>query len=404
MKRLWIFFLTGMVFCSCGKKMQPSTEEAYHPLILISLDGYRFDYTEKYAPPHLAQFSKEGVKAKSMIPSYPSKTFPNHWAVITGMYPGHNGLIHNVFYSPEYDAVYALGKAEERNNPRWYGGTPFWKLVEDQGKKAACFFWPGSDVPQHGTLPSYFFPYDESIPFEKRVEKILSWTQLSKEERPDFITLYFHEPDKSGHNFGPDSEEAAAAVAQVDAQLGALLDGLKQQQVEANIIVVSDHGMQKIEEGIDYRSMTDYSNFEVVNAGGSQVLLYPKEGADVELLEKELTQKADGRFKVIVKESAPERWHYTHTAVPEVWLDAQIPYLFVETGKSFSTGAHGFDPAEQNMHAIFYAKGPSFQNRLEIEVFENIHLYPLMAHLLNLECPETIDGEFEVLAPTLQQP
>ncbi len=403
MLRSFIFLLIAGGLFACKSTPNSTSGKDYHPLILISVDGYRFDYTEKFQAPNIQKFAEEGVKAEALIPCYPSKTFPNHWAVATGTYPGHNGLIHNAFFSKNYQATFKLGDAAERNNPRWYGGTPIWKLAEDQGKIAACYFWPGSEVEHAGHLPTYYYPYRESTPFNDRVDQVLKWAQLPEGERPDFITLYFHEPDHSGHHFGPDSKKTKQAMAEVDRALGRLFRLMNEKGIAPDYLLISDHGMVEVTHGIDYQELADFNGCQVLNAGGTQLMIYPAAETNIAGLIKALEANADGRYRVIQKKDAPEYWHYTHQDVPDFWLEANPHYMFVEAGRKPSAGTHGYDPAVQDTHAIFYANGPSFKRGMTIPAFENVNIYPLMARVLNLSIPQGIDGNLSVLQPILEE-
>ena len=237
----WIFLLllfsTNWLFAQEG--------EPY--LILISLDGYRYDYTQRFKPKNLTQFIEEGTAAEALIPSFPTKTFPNHYTIATGMLPENHGLVDNSFYEPEKDQVYSMGNRSIVEDGYWYAGTPIWVLAEQNGIKAASYFFVGSEAPVKGVRPSYYYPFDGSVPNLTRISKVFEWLQLPSEERPRLITLYFSDMDEVGHRYGPDNDEKLQdRLDRLDHELGALFEGLKSFDLDINIIIVSDHGMTNV--------------------------------------------------------------------------------------------------------------------------------------------------------------
>src|SRR5271154_5486438 len=228
-----------------------------HYVILVSLDGFRYDYAKKYDAKNLLALAGAGATApEGMIPAYPSLTFPNHYTLATGLYPEHHGIVANSFYDPERKQTYSLSNPATVTDGSWYGGTPLWVLAEQQGMRTACFFWPGSEAEIQGVRPSYYLKYDEKVPNHERVEQVLAWLRLPEERRPHFITLYFSEVDHQGHEHGPDSAEVRAAVAVVDKEIGALSEGLAKLQLPVDVIVVADHGMATVEG--DWITLSDY--------------------------------------------------------------------------------------------------------------------------------------------------
>ncbi|MGC1594375.1 MAG: ectonucleotide pyrophosphatase/phosphodiesterase, partial [Candidatus Acidiferrales bacterium] len=198
-------------------------QQAKHYVILVSLDGFRYGYARKYDAHNLQALGERGASAPDgMIPAYPSITFPNHYTIVTGLYPEHHGIVGNVFYDPTRKQVYSYRDPQAESDGTWYGGTPLWVLAEEQGMRAACFFWPGSEADIQGVRPSYYMKYDAKYPNEKRVEQVLAWLRLPAAQQPHFITLYFSDVDSAGHAHGPDSEEVAGAVHEVDKEVGRL--------------------------------------------------------------------------------------------------------------------------------------------------------------------------------------
>src|SRR5277367_5816337 len=315
------FFLSAFLLCSVfslAQTPQPApvitvdngpnalVQEPKHYVVLVSLDGFRYDYAKKYGATHLLALAKQGASAPDgMIPSYPSLTFPNHYTLVTGLYPEHHGIVANSFYDEQRKERYSYTDAKTNSDGTWYGGTPLWVLAEQQGMRSACFFWPGSEAAIQGVRPSYYLHFDNKFPDEKRIEQVLAWLRLPPEERPHFITLYYYEPDHSGHQFGPDSPEVRDAVHHVDDLIGKLKAGLDSLHLPIDLIVVSDHGMEKVQgTWIDLDKYADLTNFQT---DGS--LLYAPSEADAQKAYNQL-KKADGRFMVYRLAHVPADLHF----------------------------------------------------------------------------------------------
>ena len=379
-------------------------------VILISLDGYRYDYTERFQPPNLSRFVEEGVQAEGMIASFPSKTFPNHYTIATGMYPENHGLVDNTFYDPQRDQEYRINKREAVEDGTWYGGTPLWVNAEQQGMVAASYFFVGSEADVQGVRPSYYYRYDGSTPNDKRVDQVLTWLAMPAEKRPHLITLYFSDMDDAGHRYGPNNnEKLSEKLMALDASLGKLFDGVQATGLPVNIIVVSDHGMVEVmpERLLPIEIIEDENRYRVANAG-ALVHLYLQDPADLEAVYQDLRAKED-HFRVYKLADFP--YYRTNQSNPRLGDLIVLPdYAFYFTSarrrgmareRGFIMGEHGFPPEFREMYAIFYANGPAFRKGLTIKPFENIHVYPLICNILGLPIPAGVDGKAEVLAPVL---
>ncbi|XP_045128469.1 venom phosphodiesterase 2-like [Portunus trituberculatus] len=359
-----------------------------HPLILVSMDGFRANYINRGLTPNIQALGRLGVRAPFMKPSYPTITFPNHYTIATGMYPPSHGIIANRFYDPEFDAVFRIGRPESFE-PRWWGGEPIWKTVERQGKRAATFFWPGSEV--KGQRATYWFYYNGSIPYPHRVDQVLDWLDLPEDKRPLFMTLYMDEPDRAGHDFGPDSTQVNAKLAHVDEMIGRLIKGLQARNLLScvNIILVADHGM--VEAGQNRAIRLDQYIPNVVNRtrfwSGIFGRMTPNDG-------KEETKQAmmnslscrRPELRVYERTSLPARWHMgSQRRVEDIVVDLD-PGFSVGGDASFmaDAGDHGYDNYFAVMNALFVAHGPDLRRNLEVETFQNIELYNLMCHLLGV--------------------
>ena len=386
-----------------------------HYVILVSLDGFRYDYAEKYHAENLLALAKAGASAPDgMLPAYPSLTFPNHYTLATGLYPEHHGIVANSFYDPEKKQTYSLGNPATVTDGSWYGGTPIWVLAEQQGMRAACFFWPGSEAEIQGARPSYYLKYDEKVSNDARVAQVLAWLRLPAERRPHLITLYFSEVDHQGHEYGPDSPEVAAAVRAVDKEIGALEAGLKESSLPANVIVVADHGMATVQG--DWITLDQYfpdaGVFEKM-AGGN---FYAKSDADAQRAYEALHGKSD-RFDAYRRAQMPARLHddgnprsgdpIVVTTGPYLVRFSAPPATGVPEHKQ--VGAHGFDALRvPDMKASFFAAGPDIRGGVSVATFENVDIYPLMAKLLGLDITHLktgpIDGDIRPLQAIVQSP
>jgi len=389
-----------------------NTEAIQKPyVIMISTDGFRYDYAEKYNAENLLKYSNQGVQAKAMIPSYPSITFPNHWTLITGLYPSHHGLIDNFFYDYQRKEAYAMSNRKNAEDGSWYGGTPLWALAEKQGMLSASLQWVGSASDAGGARPTYYYPYHEKFTPLEKVDKVVNWLRLPEEQRPHFISLYFPEVDGAGHHFGPEAKETEDAVHLVDSAIGELVQkvndlGLK----NVNFIFVSDHGMIKVDGGnpLDIPEILfDKNRFDYYN---SQTLLrvYVKNPDGVKKVYKELkANKTDG-YEVYLDKKLPKYLHFAtkddkYNRIGQILLIPKAPKIFLEKGRKTSVGKHGYNPRiVPEMKATFFAWGNEFKTKLVIDEFENINVYPLVAEILSLKIDEKIDGKLKILKPILK--
>jgi predicted AlkP superfamily pyrophosphatase or phosphodiesterase len=375
-------------------------------VILISFDGFRYDYVSKFKPPHFSRFIEQGASAEAMIPSFPSKTFPNHYTLVTGLYPGNHGLVDNDFYDVTTKKRYEIRNQKAVADPVFYGGTPLWQLAQQQGMKSASFFWVGSEVAIQGRYPDYYVKYDDAFPNEKRIDQVVDWLKLPVADRPHFISLYFSLVDHVGHDTGPDSEELKRSVLTADSLVGGLMDKLKTVDLPVNVLIVSDHGMLNMkQEEATYVALSKLFNTKdssvVVASGSTHTHLYTKK---VDSLYRVLKEQ-EYHYKVYRRDQFPAAWHYNHERAGDLLIAADPGYYLHMSVRDFKArpakhllfGNHGFDPyVVKEMGAIFYAAGPNIQKGKRIPPFGNIHVYPLIARILNLSIP-AIDGDIKVL-------
>jgi len=379
-------------------------------VVLVSFDGFRHDYVRNFNTPNFKTFIEKGSAAEALIPSFPSKTFPNHYTIVTGLNPGNHGLVDNTFYDRKKNVTYGMRVKELVTDPYFYGGIPLWELAKKNGMKSASYFWVGSEMTDEKRRPDYYFPFDDDFDNDLRVDQVIRWLKLPAAERPHFITLYFSMVDHAGHDFGPASENTRQAVLKADALLGRLMSGVEVTKLPVNVILVSDHGMYElpIQEDtyvfIDELINTKDSSVKLAN-GGTQTHLYIP---DIKKRDSvyQVLKKQEGKFTVLKKEQFPNRWNYRHDRVGDILLEAKPGYYMREgsrerflksakIGNNF--GVHGYDPeATPDVRGIFYAQGPNIKPGMAVAPFQNIHVYPLVAKILGLPLPK-IDGKEEVL-------
>ena len=366
-------------------------------VILISADGFRYDYAKKHDAKNLQNFAKNGVEAKAMYPSYPSITFPNHYTIVTGLYPSHHGLVGNQMLEEATGDRYSLGNREAVINPKWYGGTPIWNLAEENKMLSACYYWPGSEAPINGMFPTYSYKYSEKSPIDYRIQEVVNWLQLPAEKRPHLITFYFPEVDHAGHTFGPDAPETKKAVQFVDESIKKLNDEVAKTGLNVNFVFVSDHGMTRIddENPLKLPIKIDDTKVQVV-MNGSYVSLFVKDKNDIDSVYKQLKAVQNDKFTVYKTTEVPAKYHFNSSddrygRIGEIILMAHAPNYF--SNNKAPKGSHGFFVKETpEMQATFMAWGPNFENGKVIKAFENVQVYPMLAKLLGLPISENIDG------------
>ena len=382
-----------------------------HYVVLVSLDGFRWDYARHDAAANLLALGKKGVWApEGMLPSFPSLTFPNHFTIVTGLYPEHHGLVANGFYDPAKQARYAIFDAKAVRDGSWYSGVPLWSLAESQGMNAACLFWPGSEAEIAGHRPTWYAVFDNKTQAsdevqQARIDDAVALLKLPEEQRPHLITIYYSEPDHEGHEFGPDAPQTKAAVLKMDAMVGKLKKALDATKLPIDLVVVSDHGMVKEQGGwINLDEFADLSDFETAGP-----LMYGKTEEDrVRAYDK--LKHASSQFVAYRRKDVPAGLDYNQNPREgDPVVIATGPYA-IRAHKPQADrpdnppepGMHGFDPHRvPEMKASFFAIGPDIVSGKTVSPFENVNLYPWIAHMLGLQ-PGKTDGSLNVLAGTLR--
>jgi len=384
-----------------GRKNAPSQIGKPY-VILISADGFRYDYADKHHAENLIKLRNSGVQAESMIPSFPSVTFPNHYTIATGLYPSHHGLVYNQFYDRSRKATYAIGDRKSVEDGSWYGGTPIWVLAEQQQMLSASYYFVGSEAPIQQTYPTYWYRFGDNTDINYRIDKVVNWLQLPEDIRPHLICFYISNVDHDGHMYGPDAAQTRDAVQFVDKAIGSMTEKVKELGLPVNFIFLADHGMAAVDTitRINIASMIDTAQF-IMRGGNTSLHLYAKDSAFIPTTYDLLKKKENG-FTVYLREDIPAKWHYSTTddrynRIGDIFIVPQYPKVLSNNKSRINPGAHGFDPAIKNMHASFYAWGPQIKQGLTIPAFENIHVYPLICSLLGITAAKNIDGNPSVL-------
>lgn len=382
-----------------------------HYVVLVSLDGFRWDYAKHDGAINLLALGKRGVWApEGMMPSFPSLTFPNHFTIVTGLYPEHHGLVANTFYDETKHARYQISDANAVRDGSWYNGVPLWSLAESQGMRAACLFWPGSEAEIAGHRPTWYAVFDNKTQAtdeveQARIDDAIALLKMPEAERPHFITIYYSEPDHEGHEFGPEAPETKAAVLKMDKMVGKLERALKATGLPIDLVVVSDHGMAREEGGwINLDDFADLSNFDTAGP-----LLYGKSEEDRARAYTKLKQ-ASSQFIAYRRKDVPAELDYNQNpregdpvviATGPYAIRAHMPAAD-RPDRAPEPGMHGFDPHRMpEMKASFFAAGPDIVPGKTVAPFQNTNLYPWIAHMLGLNPPKT-DGSLNVLAGTLR--
>lgn len=385
---------------------QPAEKDRV-PLLLISIDGLKPSYLEKTDTPVLDSLIARGVLAESMIPVFPTSTFPNHYSLVTGLFTENTGVISNTMYDPDMERWFRLSDRSAVGDGRWYGGEPVWVTAETQDIRTAAMFWPGSEAEIKGVRPTRWSVYDGSIPYTSRADSVVKWLTLEDELRPEFITLYFSRVDSYGHRYGTASDSALSALTMVDGVLGYMIERLQEEGIWPNVdvLITSDHGMTDLSDDrvVILDEIIDLDDVNVIN-WSPVVMIQPLEGNKEAVFEA--LKANENNYRVFYKDDIPDRLRFkNHPRVPEIVLIADLGWTV--TSQSFYerrgllAATHGFDNIHPEMHAFFMAVGPSFQNGKQTGTFEVVHLYELMCHLLGIE-PAENDGDLNKIRHILK--
>lgn len=379
-------------------------------VLLISIDGFRWDYIERAPAVRLRELASRGVRAERMIPAFPSKTFPNHYTVVTGLTPEQHGIVANAMRDPVL-GLFSTRDTLAQGDARWWGGEPIWVTAERQGRRAASLSWPGSEAAIGGVRPTWWARYWHEEPHAEKVAKILGWLALPADSAPALITAYFHDVDGAGHTYGPAAAETDSAIALVDRSIGAIVDGIARLGLahQVTIILVSDHGMTPVsaERAIVLDDYVDLGSVEIVD--WTPVAAIAPRAGETERVYAALRGRHP-HMQVYRKGDVPARWHFNaHPRITEIVAVADEGWTITSRAQVerwrergwTGGGNHGFDPDLVSMGALFLAAGPGVAQGRVVPPFRNVHVYPLMAHLLGLR-PARTSGSLDSVRAVLR--
>ncbi|MBX3265312.1 MAG: alkaline phosphatase family protein [Acidobacteria bacterium] len=384
-------------------------------VILVSIDGFRADFFELHKPPTLNELAKNGVRARWMRPVYPTKTFPAHYSIVTGLYPDNHGLIENNMFDTERGLSFGLANRKAVQDPVWWGGEPVWNTAQKQGQIAAAFFWPGTETAIGGMQPKFWKDYDGKVPNDTRVDTVLGWLDLPVAERPTMITMYFSDVDDAGHNHGPESPENREAVLRVDGNIRRLVDGLAARGIldQVNLIFTSDHGMApyKMRDAVVLDEMFDTNDAERVFWVGEFTQIFPKPGKE-DAIYKAIKAKLPASATIYRRSEFPKRFNFGKNkriaplvVVPKagtvITTRERMDRAEKDGRLDAVRGAHGYDNDIVEMRSMFVAHGPRFQSGYVAKPFEAVDVYELICKILGLE-PAKNDGKLKRIKSVLK--
>jgi len=375
-------------------------------LVLVSIDGCRWDYPDIHPAPNLSAMAASGVRATKMEVVYPSKTFPAHLSLVTGLRPTQHGIIDNNFCDPTRGQCYSLGDGSKDST--WFHGVPLWNLVELHGGLAASYFWPEANARIGGMTPTYYFNYSQQSPYSARVDQVLDWLRLPEPSRPQLVTLYFSSVDTAGHEYGPENPETADAFTEIDRLVGRLWSGIQAlPDRNINLIVTADHGMASIDgaHAILVSELPLAPGFKLINSG-TRVMYYREDpAADLESFANELRDAAAGRYQLLDDHYLSERGFVDHPGIPDLIIETHPPASFSNRPVALAQrgGNHGYDPKLTDMDACFIAQGPAFKSGVVVPRAHQLDVYPVATRVLGLSPVSPIESDGGALQTILAE-
>ena len=369
-------------------------------VVLISFDGFKPEYLQRLDLPNFERVWRDGVRSTGMHSVFPSKTFPNHYSIVTGLYAEHHGVVANYFRDPERGgARYSMYDTLAVWDGSWYRGEPLWVTAEKQGMVAASYFWVASEAAIGGVRPTIWKRYNGRIPNFDRVDSVLSWLALPEDRRPHLITMYFNDADDAGHDHGPLSAQMDSAGARLDSALGRLLDGVARLPISDRVyfVLVSDHGMSEVSPrwyaALD--TLIDLNGVTIADAGPN-ANLHVDGGRARALVLRDSINRRMRHGRAYLREEMPAHLHYR--ADPRIGDLVIVMEDHFQVGRANrppleGTATHGWDPTIPSMHALFVVKGPAIPRGKVIGAFPNVDIYPFITEILGLRPASNLDGK-----------
>ncbi|MBI3789700.1 MAG: alkaline phosphatase family protein [Gemmatimonadetes bacterium] len=379
-------------------------------IVMLSIDGFRSDYLDRFPAPNFARLLAHGVRAEGLVPAYPSKTFPNHYTLVTGLYTEHHGLVANRYWDPERNAGYGMADSSAVRDGSWYLGEPVWVTAERQGMVAASYFWPGSEAAIGGIRPSRTKAYDGKVPIGERVDTVLAWLDLPAEARPHLVTMYFSTTDDTGHRYGPDAAQTGAAVRMVDAALGRLLDGLERLDAGpggVELLIVADHGMAWSERAqyVELDTVIDLAGVRIPDSGPGAVL-FVAGGRDRAVVLRDSINRRMAHGRAYLRADVPAELHYRESPrIGDLVLVMDLPWQVgtAQFAPRRSGATHGWAPSNPEMRAVFVSWRPSAAGPRRTGIVQNVDVACYITERLGLAPAPLTDGVPGRLARQLRE-
>lgn len=382
--------LFGITNSSFGQASESNSKGKH--VIILSMDGFRWDYTLDAHTPTLDSLRRVGSYSQ-MMPIFPSNTFPSHYSMATGLHPNNHGVTNNSFYDSVTDRVMSVFNADDCNSENFWGGEPIWNTLERQGGVANIFMWPGSEYVINGRQATLWSKYIHDMDYFERADNVINAMSQSEELTPNLVMWYMPDPDGIGHKVGPNAPECIARVEYIDSVLAYFFEKMRDTPhfEDINFIVTSDHGMTQLDES---RYVNLYSALDpdkvIRNVSGAPFCFEVEEDYIDEAVE---ALNKVGHLTAYRGDSMPERYHYgTHPTrctnviiIPEMgWKLDYRP----EDGRLPRGGSHGYDPYGSDMQVVFFGAGPNFKQGYNQATFQNQNVYLILCHLLGIEPAE----------------
>ncbi len=407
-----ILLIIGLVLLSSSCKepyedvFEVPGDNSKEYVVMLSLDGFKYNYSKDNTLEAFDEIKSRGVSSR-LQPSFPTKTFPNHYSIATGLYPDNHGIVNNTFWDPTREVIYKISDRSKVTDGYFYGGEPIWVTAEKQGVKSASYFWVGSEAEIDGIQPSIWKVYDHDFPYYQRADSVIAWLKLPESKRPHLITWYVDQPDSYGHKYGPNSNEIKDKLQELDQLLAYFIAEAKKLDIykDINFIITADHGMGEISD-TKYVNLKDYikSEWGVHLNGGNPVYNVWAEGSFKDSVANVLANVAN--INIYDKNNIPERLHYMNNdrcGDFVIVADSGWTLWNSSSAPSFGTaGTHGYDNNFTEMDAIFYAYGPSFKSAYIHPKFKNVEIYNLICNILDLK-PVANDGDFNNVKDMLEE-
>ena len=460
--------LAIMVVASASTSQNLCARSAAEHVVVVVWDGMRPDYVSPGFTPNLYALATNGVFFKNHHSLYISTTEVNGAGLATGCHPSHNGIIANNDYRPELswlgpqatESVESVRRGDLLTHGHYLlaptlaellhqagiataiAGTKPVVFLHDRAQKRdgeaarnSLLLYGGTTMPRAGQEKAMKandnkpFP-SSSIPNKDRD----AWTTkalikgLWQSEIPRFSLLWLSEPDASQHNSGPGSSNAVAAIESSDAQLGLVVEFLreKKQLDKTDLIITADHGFSTIERSVDILEGLKRAKFKafrrfddpergdilVVGLGGSVCFYVFEHDEAVARRLAEFLQTTD--YAGVLFSRIPTEGTFPLETVrldaSNVSPDLVMSYRWTSGRSEFGapglltcegsrgTGTHG-SLSPYDMHPNLVAAGPDFKHGMVSDIpTGNLDIVPTVLYLLDVAIPETIDGRVIVEA------